>query len=238
MKVSHGIKDLNVPEEELNKKDHDSYDYPTGKYDWPKPYAMSWSGWKKWKKDMKEKYPVRYFIRETLEDWWSRYWTWGIVRRFKDIYWWFMHRLHPKHRYHVIDTGLKPNYYDPDTLIFEGVFKLLCDFVEYQKKYDVIDWEADEPHSKAWKEMCELYDWYKEIRPHREEEFEKRRPEPMRDFGDFFNDEEDIDPEKKRKRDEYSKYLREYTDAEASWYKEDEDQLIRIIKLREYLWYA
>ena len=39
-----------------------------------------------------------------------------------------MQRIHPSHRYHIIDTGLKPDYYDADIRIEVTILKEAHDF--------------------------------------------------------------------------------------------------------------
>ncbi len=51
-----------------------------------------------------------------------------VRRKFRDLYWWVRHRTFDK--YHVVDTGLEPGYYDKDMLMFHAMFQLLVDFVE------------------------------------------------------------------------------------------------------------
>lgn len=46
------------------------------------------------------------------------------------IKWWILHRT--THRYHIIKTGLTPDYHDIDTLMLHGNFNLLVDYVEIQ----------------------------------------------------------------------------------------------------------
>ena len=53
-------------------------------------------------------------------------------RFFNDIKYWFIYRFHPKHRYHVVDTGLAPGYYDKDYLILHSVFNILKEYVEVE----------------------------------------------------------------------------------------------------------
>jgi len=70
----------------------------------------------------------------TLKTWWS------------DTYWWFIHRLVPKHRYHVVDTGLPPGYYDPDIRLLAGIFNEVHKFVANNHW----DWTQTEQHRMAW----------------------------------------------------------------------------------------
>lgn len=53
-----------------------------------------------------------------------------IWRRYRDAKWWLFHRLIPRHRYHVVHTGLEPSYYDVDTLMLHACMALLCRYVE------------------------------------------------------------------------------------------------------------
>ena len=236
MKPSHGLK-IDLPEPKKNERDFkDGWVYPTGRFDWIKPIALGWGEWDDWKLEMQKKYPVRYFIHESIPDIWSDVWEYGVVRFFHNLKWNILHRFHPKHRYHMVPTGLKPGYYDPDTLIFNATFTLLTEFVENNIKWDRVDWEGDdEGHRKAWAEMNDLVHWYKEIYPNREKLLDKARPEPRMNVRKMFgNDKDDKDPEVIA----YRKYMDYYMKMEDQWAKDDETNLIRAIKLRPYLWYA
>ena len=231
MKVSHPIKtDLEIPD----RDPEEGWKYPTGRFDWPKPFALQWGHWDDWKTEFKSKYPIRFFFYETLPDLWDDIWRYGIHRFFHNLKWKILHRYYPRHQYHIVRTRLEPGYYDPDTQIFEATFALLCEYVEKNIKWQTINWESDEPHSEAWKEMNELVHWYKEIYPNREEEFEKQRPEPRVDFkrsmDEKFKDEPDVIAHKE--------FRNEWWEKEKEWAEEDEAMLIRVIKLRPFLWYA
>lgn len=232
MKVTHGVnyKFKERPEDEPDEGWKD----PEGRFDWKKPYALQWGEWDEWRDDMKARFPVRYFIYETIPDFWDDIWKYGIKGFFHDLKWKILHRYHPKHRYNVVKLNLEPGYYDPDAQIFEAIFTLLTDFVELNTEKQTIAWDADEPHVAAWKEMNELVHWYKEIYPNREEELDKLRPEPRVSFKKMMSHEHDDDPE----MIEYRKYLDMRMEAENQWVKDDEAMLIRAIKLRPFLWYA
>jgi len=237
MKPSHPL-NIKLPDDVLDagqkSPTNEKWTLPEGRYDWVKPIALQWGEWDEWKKDMGKNYPIRYFIHETIPDIWSDVWEYGIVRFFHNLKWNILHRFHPKHRYNIVKTGLEPGYYDPDTLIFEATFHLLADYVESNIKYGRIDWENDEGHAAAWKEMKELVHWYKEIYPNREKVLDKKRPEPNIGMDRLFNEKYENDPDVI----EYRKYLKYYGEMEAKWEMEDEENLIRVIKLRPYLWYA
>ncbi len=226
--ADENFKSLNIPAPEI-PEDYDGrrWSYPKGKFDWCKPPALAWGGWEKWEDDMKGKYPIRFFFYETIPD------IWGDIRhKVRNIKWWFFHRFHPKHRYHVVRTRLEPGYYDPDTLILESCFALLCDFVEYNTVKEHIDWDVTPETREIWDEMNRLANWFNFERPHREEAFDLMYKDVERPENVFNYDQDD--PRYKP----YHDYLKAITDYENKWRDEDEEMLIRLMKIRNYLWYA
>lgn len=207
---------------------------PEGRFDWKPPTALKWGEWDDWRDNMKKRFPVRYFFYETIPDAWDAVWKYGIYKFFHNLKWKILHRFHPKHQYHIIRTRLEPGYYDPDTQIMEGVFALLCDYVENNTEWGVINWEGDEAHAAAWKEMNELAEWFKEVYPNREEELQKERPEPGIGMKKLMDDKYKEDPDVVA----YKKYLDLLIESEKVWAKEDEEMLIRAIKVRPFMWYA
>lgn len=163
-------------------------------------------------------------IGEKIADWWE----YDVLSTLRDIKWWILHRIHPKHRYHIVKTGLRPNYYDPCTLMFVASFELLCEFVAHNTEEGAIDWNSDEGHRHAWEEMNSLADWYKNDRPVREENWERDNPNPDFDWRDINDD----TPEAL----EYRNYLKAYAQAEDQWNREDETNFVRLVKVRMYMW--
>lgn len=53
----------------------------------------------------------------------------NVWRPLRSAYWWIMHRVHPRHRYHIVKTGLEPNYYDIDTLMLHSMIFLLKRYI-------------------------------------------------------------------------------------------------------------
>ena len=62
-------------------------------------------------------------------------------------------------------STLDGGWYDRDDLILHAAFQCLVDFVEREDPGETIDWEHDEVHSAAWKEIGALYDWWKNVYP-------------------------------------------------------------------------
>jgi hypothetical protein len=210
-----------------NPSENDDYDIdywplPKGAFDWPKPVALSSSGWNSWERHMKGAYPVRYFLYETLKDFIDDYLT-ANIRTFK---WWILHRLHPKHRHHIVKTRLKPGYYDTDMLILEASFALLCDFADFNDKNPSRDWQYDEESSRALKEINELRDWFVNVRPKRNEIFDTV---PKIDI--LWNEIDSDTPEAKAYREHVDKVIA----SEIAWEKEDTEMLVRLVKIRNYL---
>ncbi len=81
-----------------------------------------------------------------------------MTRRLKDLWWWFRHRLDPRHRYHVVPTGMRPGYYDPDIRLISAFFNETATFVERTR--DLIAWESDGGHSEAWAAFTEAAEWW------------------------------------------------------------------------------
>jgi len=82
-----------------------------------------------------------------------------------NVKWWFLHRFHPHHRYHVLRTGLKPGYHEFDTVILYAMFERFCSEYPYTKQTVLLD-------GKIESELDRLYKWWKEERPSAEKVLE------------------------------------------------------------------
>lgn len=91
------------------------------------PSAATWDGWDDFKADFKAKAPVRYFFSKDFSQWFNRP-RWAI----REVLNWFRYRII---RYHIIDTGLEPGYYDADTVLLHSSFNILKEFVEVEKAW-------------------------------------------------------------------------------------------------------
>src|ERR1035437_1890844 len=60
--------------------------------------------------------------------------------------------------------GPEPAWYDPDTLLLHASFQILIDFIEKEKPEKHINWNSDEMHKNAWKEIKTLYKYWKKDR--------------------------------------------------------------------------
>ena len=149
-----------------------------------------------------------------------------VTRFFSDIYYWFVYRFHPKHQYHVVSTGLPPGYFDTDHRMFHCCFNLLKEYVEFElggieklSRWENKSWETEGFSSKKEyeeyvdldREMREIYNFWVNVRPAREDPYENWN-----------------------KRDNFSWDLSFKIDQEYD--RQDQDMLLRLIKIREHLW--
>lgn len=100
--------------------------------------------WGDWEKEVRAKYPVRYFFNETFRHWFVV----NIVKRISHFFYWF--RSVTYKRYHVLDlrqpkddTGLEDHndsyrwgYLDWDRKILFACFNVLVDYVDHLNKID------------------------------------------------------------------------------------------------------
>lgn len=114
--------------------------------------------------------------------WWHKAFIlpiYRVGRRIRDAIWWLRYRFDPKHRYHLIDTHLSPDYYDIDTLMLNGMFSLLRRYVEEEHEgADGLErWgkellsdagfmqESSTRQGNKELEAVALYRWWMESRP-------------------------------------------------------------------------
>jgi len=100
--------------------------------DWFDMYPPEYADFEEWDnigKENKVKYPIRSWIANTLipNTWWPISRTYGSIISY--IRFGFFEKMH------LIDTKLKPDYYDADTRLLHGMFALLVDFVEVEKAW-------------------------------------------------------------------------------------------------------
>ena len=150
---------------------------------------------------------------------------------------WFMYHFIPKHKYHLINTGLSKRYHELETRLLYGAFSLLIDYVDREKCFKVIDWDENPDHKRVAAEIRYLYGWWKFVRPDRKDPLDKL----PRDRAVFEKGETDEhgniemlfpgfdEPETK-------KIFAESWDWEERCHKEDTDNLMRLIMIRRYLW--
>lgn len=141
-------------------------------------------------------------------------------------------------------ASLEKGWHDKDKLLLHACFQLLVDYVEKEKGLSGhIDWNWDEPHSHAAREMRSLYRWWTKARPNRKD--------PCRDLSkkDCPSMEEMFVPVKRdncscrrmvtdfsKKYPKYEAALKKSAKLEEKWETEDQQNLHRLIDIRTYLW--
>ena len=124
------------------------------------PRAKSLGNWDVWEKRLKKIRPVYWFFSHIVMRKIS-YWGYALDR----YKWWWIHRLVPRHRYHVMHSRLKPEYYCFDTVLLHAAFERFCD--EYPHTKEIVMLEP-----KVEKELDRLMKWWREGRPAQEKEME------------------------------------------------------------------
>jgi hypothetical protein len=204
-------------------------------------FSISIKAWVDWDKQMKKKYPVRYFLTDTLPDLWE---TFG--RKTKDKIWWVRYRT--INRNHVIKIrSLEPGWMDRDERMLHANFQILVDYVEIElarneyktpsvgkrdreKGLAHLDWEINDDackrgpsptQSEAAKEKKSLYLWWVDYRLGREDAWS--HPAIWKDN----------DPEDDATSDECNAQAIYMEELHAA---EDQRMLERLIAIRTTLW--
>lgn len=133
---------------------------------------------------------------------------------------------------------LEKGWHDKDEILLHAAFQILTDFIKQETLAAIVDWNADELHKKAWKEIKSLYKWWKEIRPSRTSPLDdKNLIAPPLKFkkipGSHLS--EMVEPDKK-KYAEYYQTLEKHRKLETKWNEEDQRNLHRLIEIRGFLW--
>lgn len=117
----------------------------------PTPVELGWSSsnalpikknksnndftWDDWDTKMKKKYPIKYFLSETLPSWYRR----KIYRPFDNLHYIIVSHIVPSRRYHMLDLRQPKNkekypyrwgWVDSDKQIVYALFNILNNFVE------------------------------------------------------------------------------------------------------------
>lgn len=181
--------------------------------------------------------------RQSQLVWWLRYRLLKPSLLWQDVWWGFLHRTFKRFNKIEIRT-LEPGYYDLEDRLLHGSMQLLVDFVEKQKPFDHIDWESDERHSHAAKEVKALYHWWTVERPARKSCVEQlgdtEVPEPFECWSKKSDGGLECGPKEFRLTallyPKYEAACKLDRDNEEKWAQEEEDALIRLAKIRRYLW--
>jgi len=140
-------------------------------------------------------------------------------------------------KYLKIQT-LEKGWHDKDEMLLHAAFQLLVDFVEKEDPGRIVNWNSDESHKHAWKEIRELYKWWKEKRPSRKSPLDDKKLKiPPMKFKKIPGSElsQLVEPDKKK----YAKYyqaIKKHARLEVKWEEEDQRNLHRLVEIRGFLW--
>jgi len=224
-------------------------------FDMHPPDFADFEEWDNIGKENKVKYPIRYWIAETLipNTWWPVSRTYDSIISY--IRFGYFEKLH------LIDTKLKPNYYDADTRLLHGMFSLLVDFVEVEKAWmeaifnesykrpfwklnsrfrerelglKYLDWEItlitsehDNLQGENAKIIKELYLWWVDIRPARMDPYDLMNDLPKR---------EGILSGLNKKDPERDKVYEKINYLERDYFIEDTKMMEKLVSVRGSLW--
>ena len=199
-----------------------------------RPASLQFGKWRAWNKKTKEKYPVSWFILETIPDFFS-----GLWHSVENFYYHLTCKYFRRHHHIKIDVerffdnGRKPLYryhwLDSDTKILYGLMQILVDFVEQES--DIVDWTADPKHLEIYDEFMAIYKWWTEERPNRSDVFPSS--------ADYGLDPLEIFSEDNKKSPNYRRWheaVMEGYKLEEEYHAEDTEMLIRFVTIRRYLW--
>lgn len=228
-----------------------------------KPYAETSEGWDNWNAKTAQQHPLIYNM---VEDWLDKIQDIVMYPYDVYDYLNTRLRMRFIKQHYLIDTGLdKWEWQDTQDRMLHGLFSLLVDFVELEKT-NMQRWNPEYPKIKrgtrsrehglaylewemtleyenhytrqaiAAKNVYDLYIWWKDVRPNRPDPYEISGWSAFCDrreasSGMFRFDNMDDDERK------LSKQYREKLDAiQESYEDEDEEMMIKLIKIRQDLW--
>lgn len=140
-------------------------------------------------------------------------------------------------KYLKIDT-LDKGWHDRDEILLHASFQVLVDFVEKEEPDKIVDWNADELHRDAWKEIKSLYAWWKKVRLARRNPLDDKsitippfetRHIPGSKYCEFI-------PPDRKKYAAYYRAMKKLNRLEKNWLEEDQRNLYRLIEIRKFLW--
>ena len=155
------------------------------------------------------------------------------VKHIVDLKNYIRHRLTTNH--HLIKTKLpKGRWYDTDTRMLYGMMNLLMQYIEEEKPFEIIDWDNDEWHRNARDEMIAIRDWQLNY-DNRCKEIDQALTEwSDAKFGKDDNSDM-LERLNEKNTPETEALFERHSQLEDKLLKEEE-MLIRLVKIRNYLW--
>jgi hypothetical protein len=170
---------------------------------------------------------VRKMKKKRFRNWWF-----GIYK-IKYLYSYLRNRFVVKH--HLIRTGLRPGWWDTDTRMLYGMMALLVEFIEKEKPEEIVEWDSASDHAHARDEFKAIYGWWKNYPKFQNEISDLLSKWHDCKFGkDYSHDwikKLNIPDTKEAKR-----LFDNLNIAEQRLEEEEQDMLMRLVKIRHFLW--
>lgn len=205
-----------------------------------KPSSATADGWDEWRDDNKTRFPIRFWLQETMVDAIQSTYRINISWPIRDWYWNLIHKYHPKHQYNSIKPRtLKPGYYDCDTRILHCVMEEVMDFFETGCNYP--EWrESSDGHMHAYNELERVYRWWSDAWPDRETK--SIWGETLPDYPTLPDEWGTMGPLKDKYRKtaqmvEWRRVSDIHRTNELCWSEQETEMLSRVIIIREYMWH-
>lgn len=210
------------------------------------PYSLTMEGWKDYKEECKQKAPFIYWLTTTgfnkTQDFVS--YPFDILYNARCYY------RNWKGNTHVLDGNLKKGqWYDLSSRILPCLFEELVKYIEQEKELETLEWETTLVYNEEWGidpsdekygkltdqaihaiEQKALYLWYKNIYLKRSD------PHDISGLTDFYKEGEGLSKLDESRNKEWKDMYEIYSKIEEDYRKEEEEMIIRLIKIRESLW--
>lgn len=190
------------------------------------PESQTAGEWRAWLKKIKEDYPIQYFFREVV-----RLEISIVLVRIRD----FIYYLKCKfwYKYNILKLRDNPRWLDSDSKIELALQKILIDFVEKERLFEIINWESDKKHKEVKRFLNEAYFYYKHVKKELEKQLDDLLTETYgkQSVFDFLEEMENLDKNK-----ELQRKGKQIDELEQRIFDNDTEFFIRMIKLRKFLW--
>ena len=199
--------------------------------------------WADWEKEAREKYPVRYFLSQTIPHWWAVNVSISVT---EFVYWVKCHVI-PSKRYHMLDlrqpktiAKYDPDHYrygylDGDHKILYACFNSLVHFIEKEHKGKFLEYVTFQEEAMGSKhlelrELFEIYQWWTTTRKTKQKEYDKALDEwHVLLMATSNSEEQDVLPGFREAEEKHKALEKEFKEEETR-------MLIRLIEIREYMW--
>lgn len=173
---------------------------------------------------------------------WVESWHRKPFKYISTALYWF--RTHTYNKYHLIDcrcphNGYSWGWFDRSEIMVFAMMAILKEYVE--KESYQIDWDSDPHHAEAKKEMDTILEWWNRGRKEEHDAYDAllHKAYGFKDCTVFEPCEDNPHLHRMRFTREDPEWRADCDrchEAEQALEKKDEDMMIRLVKIRGYLW--